>query len=430
MWSLFWPSLRLLLHTPLNRSEANQPTSSAVVQHGIVIPTEAVRTLGAIAKVHLGSGMVRVRAGQSLETDEESTQAWADWPGDLLEHLSAEDDRRPAHAPNFAPEKRWYFVGSGNVEDCAERRDIKLDLVDKADWAANAVVVFREGLAMPTRTLLRVVNRAHAVLVLRSGGQPTESRYFYLHDGFVLSADEEESLREWGVGRALFTNIYLAVGGTMLVAFAGQVWQPLIVGTLLVAAAGYRVQGALTNLLRVKSAEWEHRELVPSGTFGIERVVQLVLVVLVALGDLLENEELLLWALVCATLNVVLMETAGQMVVTWGFRRYGSVLFEQFRDWTLLAVGGVACLWLLYVFGGAFFALAWGQAGRERLFAMTPCPSGRVARICETAVFFGVWAFAVWTGVMDWEEANLKTSLKSLQPWAWSLGIDILTKTK
>lgn len=221
---------------------------------------------------------MRVRAGESVTTGEASgAQAWADWPGGLLEGLSAGDgDGRPAQAPNFAPQKRWYFVGRGNVEDCEEHRDIKLGLVDKIDWAANAVVVFREGLAMPTNTLLRIVNTAHAVLVLRNGRQ-----YFYLHNGFVLSTDEEESLREWGVGRALFANICLAVGGTMLVAFAGQIWQPLIVGTLLVAAAGYRIEGALTKLLRVTSNEWEQHGLVPSGIYGIERVIQVVLVTLV-----------------------------------------------------------------------------------------------------------------------------------------------------
>lgn len=397
-----------------------------MVQHWVVLPMETIRALSAFFKVYLGDGMVLVRAGESLrftgvasaqDTGEACAPEWTDWPRDLLQGLSAGGEHdRPARPPTIALEKRWYFVGCGGVDEIAERRDIKLGVVDKADWAANIVVVLREGLAMPTSTLTRVVNTAHAVLVLR-GSASTE--YFYLHDGFVLSADEEDSMREWGVGRALFASMWLAVGGTLLVALANPVWQPLVVGTLLVAAAGYRVEGALTKVLRVTSAEWERHELVPSGIHGTERAVQLVLVTLVALADLLESRKLLLWALGCATVNVVAIECTGQVVVTWGFRRYRGVLLEQSRDWTLLGVGSVAFLWISYVFAGAIFWLALGQAGRATLFVMISCPNEEVKRAVEALVFVGVWAVACWVGVMDWDEADLKTSPRSLQPWAW-----------
>lgn len=70
----------------------------------------------------------------------------------------------------------------------------------------TAVLVFREGLSVPTSLLLRVVNNAHAVLVLRG-----TKEYSYLHDDFVLSTRGEEALAEWGVGRPLFASSVLAI---------------------------------------------------------------------------------------------------------------------------------------------------------------------------------------------------------------------------
>lgn len=75
------------------------------------------------------------------------------------------------------------------------------------------MLVFREGLSVPTSLLLRVVNNAHAVvnnahavLVLRG-----TKEYSYLHDDFVLSTRGEEALAEWGVGRPLFASSVLAI---------------------------------------------------------------------------------------------------------------------------------------------------------------------------------------------------------------------------
>lgn len=99
------------------------------------------------------------------------------------------------------------------------------------------MVVFREGIALPTSEFVSVVNEAHVVVVVRR-----ENDCSYLSDDFVLSARGEEALAEWGVRRLLFANSLLAVGGVFLVTFAEQVWEPAVVGTLLVAAAGYCIQ--------------------------------------------------------------------------------------------------------------------------------------------------------------------------------------------
>lgn len=85
-------------------------------------------------------------------------------------------------------------------------------------------------MAFPTREFIFVVNKAHAVLVLRG-----DSDYHYLRDDFVLSSREKEALVEWGVRRPLFANSLLAVGGTLLVANVEKTWEPAVVGTLLVA---------------------------------------------------------------------------------------------------------------------------------------------------------------------------------------------------
>lgn len=82
------------------------------------------------------------------------------------------------------------------------------------------------------------------------------------------------------------------------------------------------VEGALTNVLRVTPHEWEQYGLVPRGIHEIGRAAQLVLVTLVALGELATKRVLLLCcpcALVCAALNVVLMEPASQTCYLGGF---------------------------------------------------------------------------------------------------------------
>lgn len=210
--------------------------------------------------------------------------------------------------------------------------------------------VFREGLAIPTRTLLGIVNRAHAVLVLRG-----REDYFYIHSDFALSTEEEESIMEWGVGRPVYANACLAVGGTLLVAFFEQAWRPALVGTLLVASASYRVQGVLTKVLRVCSDEWKCHGLVPSGIHGTEQVVQIMLGTFVALAELLDDRVLLLTALSFASAYVVIIEAVGQAVTTWGFHRYKSELLAFFRSGILFYLGLVGSILLTYVFASTVF---------------------------------------------------------------------------
>lgn len=122
---------------------------------------------------------------------------------------------------------------------------------------------------------------------------------------------------EWGVGRPLFANSSLAVGGTLLVAFVDKVWGPAVVGILLAAAAGYRVQGVLTKVLRIRSDDWTSKHmLLPSGIHGAGRLVQGALVTLVALALLLDDRRLLLATLTVASAQVVLLESLGQARLT------------------------------------------------------------------------------------------------------------------
>lgn len=72
----------------------------------------------------------------------------------------------------------------------------------------------------------------------------------------MLSTDYEDGLVEWGAGWPLFANSALAIGATMVVAFAEMVRGPAV-GTLFVAAAGYRIQVVQTKALRVMSPEWK-----------------------------------------------------------------------------------------------------------------------------------------------------------------------------
>lgn len=290
---------------------------------------------------------MRVKAGEVLEhTDEVSAQDRVDWGSLVHIDFSSTDDQRPDHPPDLAPGERWRVIAP-NVYGSQD-----LKYFQNLGEGDDVVVVLREGWSIRTHALLHLVNTAHAVLVRRVLPQSIE--YIYLHNDFVMSADEEESLLEWGVGRSIFGNPALALGGTLLVAFSEQVWKPVIIGTLLVAAALYRVQGVLTKVLRVGSPEWKCNKLVPSGTHGTERVVQLVLVVLVVLGDLLEDRILLLAALSSASVYVILLEFIGQVVTTCGWKKYSWEVFSFVSLMIVLELLFALLSWLIYVFAGAF----------------------------------------------------------------------------
>ena len=344
------------------------------------------------------------------------------------------DDESADHPPSLAPGKDWLFLASSDAyhsNAVVERRALHPDL--RSGNAAvpvlhACVVVFREGLALPTTDLLHVVNTAHAVLVVRGAEE-----YFYLRDDFVLSTCEEESLVEWGVGRPLLANSFLAVGGALLVALVEKVWGPAVVGTVIVAAAGYRVQGAMTKLMRVRSPEWERNLLVPSGIHGTERVVQIVLVTLVALADLLDHRVLLLTALVIASAQVLVLEIAGQTCLTWGLATYRQTLYHQVCELTVVFVGLVAWLWLTYAFAGYFGAVLFGGlilisyevsyvlcAGANTSYSLRDRSRAITVTVFVVAsvVSNGV---GIYAAVLSWDETNLKLSPKSLQPWRWPL---------
>eukprot|EP00903_Cladosiphon_okamuranus_P019945 g18330.t1 len=271
----------------------------------IRLPRGVVMNYMMYVRTHIGDGVTRVKGGQALHTPEVevSPQDWWEWEIEGLRYdFSSTDDQRPDHPPQLAPEKRWLFVGLN------DKILYKSDPATRAIGvgSGNLVFVLREGLAMPTRILIAIVNTAHAVLVLRG-----RREYFYLHKDLVMSADEEESLTEWGVGRALLGNSAVAVGGVLLAASAAQVWQQAFAGTVLVAAASYRVQGVLTKVCRAWSDEWRHHLLVARGSLGVEPAVHLVLVVLVALAVLWEDRALLLKALIMASAHVILLESVG-----------------------------------------------------------------------------------------------------------------------
>lgn len=327
------------------------------------------------------------------------------------ETWSPPPDVEPAHpppsVPSFASGKRWYFVGDDDVDHCVEGRRVDVELND-------GVVVFREGMAMPKKELVRVVNEAYAVLVRRDHINHKED--FYLRDEFVLSVRDEEALEEWGIGRFLFANSILAL------VFAEPVWTPAVVGTLLVAAAGYRVQGGLTRIRRALSSDWKRKvKLIPSGIHGSERAVQILLVTIVAIADLLEDRMLLLAALVSASVQVVVVETVGQAAITWGVSFYRSFVFLVVGVWAFVCAGMLAFVWLAYVFAASVFVtsvvgfLLFGTSWGERcLYSSDGCFSW-VRRLGVLGTFL---AFS-WIAVLDWHEADLKFSMQSLQPWRW-----------
>ncbi|CAM9914374.1 unnamed protein product [Ectocarpus fasciculatus] len=353
------------------------------------VPLNAVRSLNHIIRVHLGDGMTRVQAGERLG------RADSGRPG---------DEERP---PGLAPGKDWFVFGEDNgFGVVAESRKLSSP---RSDLAENAVI-FREGVAMPTRELVRIVNNAHAVLVL------SHKEYFYLREGFVLSAREEYALVEWGVGRPLFANSLLAVAGAMMVWFS-EVWEPALVGTLLVAAAGYRLDGALTNVLRIMSAGWKnYHDLVPSGIHGTERVVQGGLVTLVAIADLLDDTPLLRWTLTLASALVIVMEYVGQALLTWGSQTYNRTFRIQVGVWTCMCAGLAAWLLLAYFFAGLVcfvfvgFVLAW-------FYRLLGLNSWSLRAVTGLVMFsYGIVATAE-----GWDDEDLKFSWQLLQPWMWPL---------
>eukprot|EP00752_Nemacystus_decipiens_P004827 g4393.t1 len=426
-----------------------------IKEYGYKIPMRTVKALAAIFRVHLEDGTVRVEAGEKVEYMSSPSAGCPRWEN----KDPVNPDRLPppptSALAHLVPGKLWYYFGNDNVRKTVERRriaEVKLEQgiavvrerwpMPKGETVERAppvelerwIVVFREGLSMPKGELVRVVNAAYAVLALRR-----DNEYFYLRNNFALSASEEDAMVEWGLGRPLFANSLLAAGGTLLVCFAEQVWRPAVVGTLLVVAAGYRVQGALTKVLRVRSTAWSANLLVPSGIHRTERAVQSVLVTILALADVLDDRVLLLTALTLASVQVVVLEAVGQAVLTWGISKYMNILRKQLMAWTFVCAGMAAFVWVVYVFAGFFGVVtcmfgvltlgaivvvvvvaACGPADKDRrddIFTeFGACYAYFIVICCFPSVGLGVWA-----AVEGWAEADLKYSWRSLQPWRWPL---------
>lgn len=316
---------------------------------GVMGALRTVLAAGTIARVRLGDGMAWARAGERVRYKNNRNDLsprnlrWGKWPERVLAGGLFDNREHSSRPPEFLSSMphgseggpvnggRDCFFVANRVEHpsvhlaahdyipenpSVEQRHIDLSsAVDMPDWR-ESVAVLEEGLALPTRVLLDLVNTVHAVLVLRG------ITYYYLHNDFALSAEEEASLVEWGIGRRAFAGILLAVGGLMLVLKAG-VWRPAVIGNLLVTAAAYRVEGTLTTLLRVvRSREWKNGcQLIPAGIHGTERFVQFVLITTLAVSELLDSRVLLIVGLSLATAQVALLEVIGQMVTTWGYKR-------------------------------------------------------------------------------------------------------------
>lgn len=117
-----------------------------------------------------------MKAGEVLEhKDEVSSQDWHDWQAEdqgLNRFLSSTDDRRPDHPPELVPGKRWLYIAPNMkwVDRPTAVGDLDISCFDQDD----VVVVLREGVELPTHTLVKFVNEAHAVIVLRVLQNSTE----------------------------------------------------------------------------------------------------------------------------------------------------------------------------------------------------------------------------------------------------------------
>lgn len=367
----------MYLHLTLNCSfllfSAIPAIQAQIWRLGIERPSLSINAARTIAAVRLGDGVVRVRANErrqhtNVDTGREPPPInlrWMEWPDGSLSGGLSQGATRPSQPPTLRPsqpldpeqeqrthERSCYFLGCDLVsadqnnrqQQFVENRRFRFGDGGAVAWE-DSVVVIREGLALPVQSLLELVNTVYAVVVLR------RDTYYCLHNNFALSAEEEESILEWGVGRLVFSNIYLAVGGLLLVAMAEHVWRPAVVGVLLVAAAAYRVRGTHTKLIRVRSDDWTSSKLVPRGIHGLERAVQVVLLTTLALADLLESRVWLLVGLSATAAKVVMLEVLGQAILTWSFKHYFKEVSHHLTDWTFLLVLGWGLSCGLYLVG-------------------------------------------------------------------------------
>lgn len=377
--------------------------------------TEALPALYSKFGVYLGDGITRVQTGERLQniTRVDASRSW-DAVTLSLRGLRTNHADRPDYPPSLAPDRHWFFLGScdDTLTYDVERRGIMTSR--DTNNLEDSIVVFQDGVALPTTELLRIVNTAYAATVVG-----LDKRYYYLHDGFVLSTRQENALVEWGVGRPVFANSILAVGGTVLVWFA-EVWRPAIGGTLLVAAAEVGFRGAVTKVWRVESRAWKsHYMLVPSGVFGLERAMQGVLAALLAYAGLVGSRGLLLATLTIASVRVVLLEFVCHAQLTWGsWRSIRTPCVQQVGLLASSCLGLAGWLWLTYAFAGFFCCAAFGGSAACTVWGFQDRGLGKAIGWALLLVSVGV---GICAAVMGWDDADLILSPQSLQPWKWPL---------
>lgn len=140
--------------------------------------------------MHLGDGVTRVQAGERLEhilRMRDTNDLWV--RGTRFSGLRVIRNNKRI-APEKKTEDGWLLFGEDGDDD--DGTVVEQRRIDSIFELSRYVLVFREGFALPTRELLRVVNNAHPVLVLGD-----DKEYFYLQDDFVLSTREEQALMEW-----------------------------------------------------------------------------------------------------------------------------------------------------------------------------------------------------------------------------------------
>jgi len=413
---------------------------------GIERPSISVDAAKTIARVRFGDGVARVRAGKRLQQKNNNIAAtklnvrWSSWPRGSLGGGLSQGNTRPLQPPavyssqqthigqGHEPRERdCYYVGcdpreEDNSQHFVENRRFQCGRDGRAlvDWE-ESVVVIREGLALPVRSLLELVNTVFAVVVVRGDS------YFFLQNNFALDAEEEDSLLEWGMGRLVFANIFLAVGGLLLMAKAERWWRPAVVGVLLVAAASYRVQGTHTKLIRIRSAEWEQFKLVPRGIHGSERAVQLGLLATLALADLMESRELLLFGLSATAFQVVVLEILGQ-AATWGFCNYSVEVFRRvvYWAWAMLVWWGLSCVG--YVIASFLTGMLVTAAVATVFGYCFPDCSIYTKQLIAFVAFLSYNVFLSYTlwlelgGHVDWNDFfGLDEFSVVAQPWKWPL---------
>lgn len=114
----------------------------------------------------------------------------------------------------------------------------------------DSVVVLREELTLPKTYLLQWSSSTRLFMrFLCMQGIPNtpNSNTITSTNGFALTAEEENSVVQWGIGRCLYAGALFAVSGLVLVALAEQVWW---------WAFSWWLRPSTTYIVRIEWVEW------------------------------------------------------------------------------------------------------------------------------------------------------------------------------